>query len=163
AASCTGDADCGLGLHCASNAGQPFTCQQPGDACLVDADCGGMSCILDSVRGVRVCSGGNVGAIGRPFLVDDVARVASTVRRCAWPAGGLAPDHTPELRQRLVQEWTRAAQLEHASIAAFSRFLLELLAFGAPAELCAETISALADERRHAEICFALASHFAGE
>jgi hypothetical protein len=40
--------------------------------------------------------------------------------------------------------------------------LLELLAFGAPAELVARTIQAMEDERRHAELCFSLASAYAG-
>jgi hypothetical protein len=37
---------------------------------------------------------------------------------------------------------------------------MELLAFGAPSELVAETVSAIEDERQHAQICFALASEY---
>ncbi len=168
-ATCTTDADCQPGFHCAMYDPSPgcpsqaFACQTPEDQCIGYMECGEATCTLDQLDGqTRVCSPPQC-VIGRPFLVDDVARVAGTTQRCDWLARGLTPDHPPELRQRLVQEWTRAAQLEHASIAAFSRFLLELLAFGAPSELVAETISALEDERRHAEICFALASHYAGQ
>ncbi len=170
-ASCRSDADCLAGFHCATYDGSngcnilAYACQKPNDECLVNADCGGMNCQLDAATGTRVCGGGGC-AIGRPFLVDEMARVAATARRDDWLTGGLAPDveHlSPELRERLQLEWTRAAQLEHASVAAFSRFLLELLAFGAPSELCAATIAALEDERRHAEICFTLASEYAGE
>jgi hypothetical protein len=52
--------------------------------------------------------------------------------------------------------------LEHASIAAFARFSLELLALGAPAELVADTTSAMADETRHATLCFSFASAYRG-
>jgi hypothetical protein len=51
--------------------------------------------------------------------------------------------------------------MEHASVAAFARFALELLALGAPAGLVLETQAALADEIEHATICFGLASAFA--
>jgi hypothetical protein len=51
--------------------------------------------------------------------------------------------------------------MEHASIAAFARFTLELLAFGAPALLVDQTQAAMADETRHAKTCFALASAYA--
>jgi hypothetical protein len=170
-AKCSSDNDCGEGFHCASydaSGGcdiQGFVCQKPNDECLVNADCAGALCRFDETKGARVCGGGGC-AIGRPFLVDEVARVASTAQRDDWLAVGLTPDLerlTPELRLRLRQEWTRSAQLEHASIAAFSRFLMELLAFGAPSELVAETVSAIEDERQHAQLCFTLASEFAGE
>lgn len=170
-ATCTSDADCAPGFHCASHdpsqgcGSEAFACQKSADACLVDADCESGLCAVDEATGVRVCSPGGC-AIGRPFLVDDVARVAGTEARTDWLACGLEPrlaDLTPELRQRLSREWTRAAQLEHASIAAFARFLMELLAFGAPSELVAETVSAIEDERQHAELCFTLASAYADQ
>jgi hypothetical protein len=170
-ATCASDADCAPGFHCAdydASGGcdiQGFACQKPADSCMVDVDCGGELCGVDYDSGARVC-GGLGCAIGRPFLVDDVARVAPTTRRGDWLACGLEPElHIlrPDLRDRLRAEWTRAAQLEHASVAAFSRFLMELLAFGAPSELVAETVSAIEDERQHAQICFTLASEFAGE
>ncbi len=53
------------------------------------------------------------------------------------------------------------AQMEHASIAAFASFSLELLALGAPAELVGEATRAMSDEQRHAMRCFALASAYA--
>jgi hypothetical protein len=52
--------------------------------------------------------------------------------------------------------------MEHASVAAFARFALELMALGAPAELLSKTQAALADEIEHATICFGLASAYAG-
>ncbi len=63
---------------------------------------------------------------------------------------------------RLAAAWTADALLEHASIAAFSRFSLDLLAVGAPAELVIAAHQAALDEVRHARICFALAQGYAG-
>ena len=53
--------------------------------------------------------------------------------------------------------------MEHASIAAFARFTLGLLALGAPAELVQASNEACADETRHTLACFALASAYANE
>jgi hypothetical protein len=66
------------------------------------------------------------------------------------------------VRSRLAQRWTEAAQMEHASIAAFSRFVLQLLALGAPPELVADAQRAMQDETRHAQLAFGLASAYAG-
>ncbi len=57
----------------------------------------------------------------------------------------------------------RKALLEHASVASFSRFSLALLSVGAPADLLEAAHRASIDEVRHAELCFALASAYAGE
>jgi hypothetical protein len=52
--------------------------------------------------------------------------------------------------------------MEHASIAAFARFSLQLLALGAPAMLVEACTQALADESAHTQLCFGLASAYAG-
>jgi hypothetical protein len=62
----------------------------------------------------------------------------------------------------LSREWARAAQFEHASIASFSRFSLELLAVGAPPGLVEGAHRAALDEIVHARLSFALASVYAG-
>ncbi len=67
------------------------------------------------------------------------------------------------LKHRLSQEWLGDALLEHASIAAFCRFTLQLLELGAPRELLAASQRASLDEQAHAEACFALANRFADE
>jgi len=107
---------------------------------------------------------------GRPYLVDEVARTAPFARGGndgAWSATkALAPrvdDLEPELRALLAAAWTRDALFEHASVASFGRFALELLAAGAPAELVEEAHRAALDEARHARLCFSLASAYAGE
>jgi hypothetical protein len=71
---------------------------------------------------------------------------------------GLSSDE----RAALAQHWTRLALLEHASIAAFARFSLQLLSLGAPPELVEDCTSALADESAHTRLCFQLASAYAG-
>ena len=174
ATDCTSDADCGTGLHCAGVVGDCgaviFACQTRADTCATDTDCTPNTCRVDVDAGGRACDPdaiasppGTCGG-GRPFLVGDLWRVAGVSERSDWCAKEIRPslDLDPSLRARLSADFLRAAQLEHASVAAFSRFLLELLALGAPAELVAETIRALDDERRHAELCFALASAYAG-
>jgi hypothetical protein len=52
--------------------------------------------------------------------------------------------------------------MEHASIAAFARFALQLISVGAPAELLDRTHAAMADEIRHAKIAYGIGSRYAG-
>jgi len=110
------------------------------------------------------CPGG-----GRPYLVDDQPRVAAA-RRGAVDGWSPAELHRPEIgsltateRATLAAAWTADALLEHASVASFARFSLALLAAGAPAELVALAHRAALDEIRHAQLCFALATAYAGE
>jgi hypothetical protein len=53
--------------------------------------------------------------------------------------------------------------MEHASIAAFARFTLHLLAVGAPPELVSLSQQAIGDETEHARLAFSLASAYAGQ
>ena len=102
---------------------------------------------------------------GRPFLVGGQMRLPEIASGSPWASAHFRLDAQslePELRRALAEGWLEDAQLEHASIAAFARFVLQLLAFGAPADLVQGAQSALADEIRHANVCFALASHYAG-
>ncbi|MGB5220632.1 MAG: ferritin-like domain-containing protein [Polyangiales bacterium] len=68
-----------------------------------------------------------------------------------------------ELRGSLAASWLHAAQTEHASIASFGQFALQLLALGAPADLVERAHMAALDEIEHARICFALASAYGSE
>jgi hypothetical protein len=67
----------------------------------------------------------------------------------------------PDIRAGLAAHWTHAGLVEHASIAAFARLALQLLALGAPAGLVLRAAKAMKEEIRHAEISFSLASHYA--
>jgi hypothetical protein len=102
---------------------------------------------------------------GRPYTVGDAAVTAPRAHRAGW-AGGDAPRSaglSAAERVALAEAWTRDALMEHASIASFGRVALELLAFGAPAELVEDAHRAAVDEARHARLCFELASGYAGE
>ena len=113
----------------------------------------------------QCCYGFCTGACcGRPLLVQGEPRLASVSLRGDWTSDlqvttqGLSADE----RRALAEQWLGDARLEHASIASFARFALDLLAFGAPAELLERAQLAIGDELRHARACFALASAYAG-
>ena len=118
--------------------------------------------------GIHICLGG-----GRPYLVSDQgtgeegALTAPAERGVAngWAEG--APPNVSGLsreeRAQLAAAWTKDALLEHASVASFARFSMALLAAGAPAELVEAAHRASLDEIRHARLCFALASGYAGD
>jgi hypothetical protein len=131
---------------------------------------------------LHLCTGANG---GRPYVADDGARLASVVTMRGDPpyrqaslarpergAGAEGWSHgdrprldglTTEERASLAEAWTAAALFEHASVASFSRFSLELLAAGAPSGLLELAHQAALDEIRHARLCFALAAAYAGE
>lgn len=66
------------------------------------------------------------------------------------------------IRQRVAGRWLAAAQAEHASIASFNRFSLQLLAVGAPARLVEACQRAALEETHHARLCFGIVSAYAG-
>lgn len=162
---CTSDADCKSG-YCASYAGfcgdGGFACNSPKDECLSNADCmPGGTCTPDET-GRRTCE---YAVCGRPFLVAAQPRRAAVVPGDAWLASTAMPrlDHLSlGERNALAEHWTNMGQMEHASIAAFARFSLQLLALGAPPELVDACTRALADETSHTKLCFSLASAYAG-
>jgi hypothetical protein len=65
-------------------------------------------------------------------------------------------------RRALSEAWFADAAAEHASVASFARFALELLAVGAPPDLLVDTQRAMSDEIAHARACYGLASAYAG-
>jgi hypothetical protein len=142
-----------------------YSCQKANDECAGNS-CEGPTCVLSGELGSganRTCAP-NV-TCGRPFLVEAEARVAPVVHNSAWTADARSPrlDHlTLSERAALAQNWTKMGQMEHASIAAFARFSLQLLSLGAPPELVQACTQALADETAHTRLCFALASAYAG-
>jgi hypothetical protein len=163
ASDCTTDADCGGGL-CATTremCGElRFACQSDADECMADSDCENGICSLGA-EGHRNCF---QGACGRPFLVLSEPRLPPVTARGDWLESS-APrvDHlTLAERGELAQHWTKLGQMEHASIAAFARFSLQLLALGAPPELVESCTQALADETAHTKLCFGIASAYAG-
>jgi hypothetical protein len=174
AATCASDADCGDGLLCIAplrptcEPARPygFHCQKPEDRCSGGADCGiGYAC-MRSDDAFSCYELGLSGNCGRPFLVRGKARIAAqqplfgAEQTCPVPdRGALGPSQ----RARIAEHYAQAALMEHASIAAFARFTLQLLALGAPASLVRQSVVATADEERHARACFALAARYSQE
>lgn len=109
------------------------------------------------------------GCYGRPYVAEAEVIAAPTVRSSSWgtrAAPELRPDLrglSPEQRSALAEFWSDNARAEHSSVAGFHRICLELIAHGAPLELLERSQQAAADELAHARICYALASHYAGE
>lgn len=103
---------------------------------------------------------------GRPFLVEGRARTAGAAMTAAtpWSEGAAALPDTSALsaeeRRALAEAWARDGLLEHASIASFGRFALELLAVAAPPHLVEMAHRASLDEIRHARLCLGLASAY---
>jgi hypothetical protein len=130
-------------------------------AVLTDGTVEGKECCYTAT--VREICGG-----GRPFVVEGAPRTAD-----AQPGLGgwseesvLLPDiHdlSADERALLAAAWAEDGLYEHASIASFGRFALELLAAAAPSDLIAEAHRAAADEVVHARLCFTLASAYADE
>ena len=102
---------------------------------------------------------------GRPLIVRDEARVAPAARRADWCAelSGEVRATSVTLRDALRRAWLADAALEHASVASFARFSLELMAVGAPAALVAGAHAAALDEVEHARACYALAAAYGDE
>ena len=162
---CKVDEECGPGYLCASYEGVcgagGFACQTRDDTCVTSKDCSGFGTCGADFQGFRSCS--NV-VCGRPFLVEAAARLAPTIARSDW-SSRQAPSVTllsSSERAAQAEHWTRMGQMEHASIAAFARFSLQLLALGAPADLVEACTRALADETAHTQLCFGIASAYAG-
>jgi hypothetical protein len=173
-ADCTVDSQCGAAL-CVNYTQSPgcggtaFRCQSPLDECASDLDCanGATYCSITgaSPEEGRKCIPATC-VIGRPFLVGGEQRVATCVARSDWYSA--SPERTvppcaelaPELRGALLEGGTAQALMEHASVAAFARFALQLASLGAPPELLTRTATAMLDEIRHARACFELARRF---
>ena len=63
----------------------------------------------------------------------------------------------------LADQWRENGKTEHASVAAFARLTLDLMALGAPPALIRTVNEDALDEIRHAELCFSLASAMDGK
>jgi hypothetical protein len=94
---------------------------------------------------------------GRPLKDESGAIVtAAPAHRDDWLAD--IPTTAPD--EERARAWLGEAATEHASVAAFSRISLELLALGAPPDLVAKAHEAAMDEIEHARACYALAARF---
>lgn len=85
---------------------------------------------------------------GRPYFDAGNALLA--------PLRASAEDTAGQPSQ-VASAWARAGAAEHASVAAFSRLALELMALGAPNDLLRAVHQAALDEVGHADLCWAAA------
>jgi hypothetical protein len=102
---------------------------------------------------------------GRPFVTGGAVRLASAAERSDWLAeelGDASEELDPLTRRALTAAWLDDARGEHASVASFARFTLELLGVGAPAELVHDAQQAALDEIEHARLCFAVVRRISG-
>jgi len=107
----------------------------------------------------------DIGCAGRPFTLDGQPQVAAVAERTDWLRDGIRPNvHglSAAERRRAADHWGSMAQAEHASVASFARFAVDLMAMGAPPELLVKTQRAMLDEVEHARLCFGLSSAYAG-
>ena len=171
-AECGTDADCPGDMMCIPYASgclddctdiSGFACQTPDDACTNRAHCSdNEQCIRSGDS--REC-GGSICGIGRPFLVDGEPRRAEVEQRVDWALSpyGIDIDSLDDRQRRVIGEaWLEIARMEHASVAAFARFTMELMSLGAPPSLVIGSQQAALDEVEHARIAFGLASHYVG-
>jgi hypothetical protein len=84
---------------------------------------------------------------GRPLLVGAEAR--GRVAELSSPVASRSP---------IADAWFADALMEHASVASFARFTLELLSVGAPLDMVADAQRASLDELEHAKLCFQIAA-----
>jgi hypothetical protein len=101
---------------------------------------------------------------GRPLREGGEHLVAQVRAGSDWSStlAGCEDELDVATRQALAEAWLADALAEHASVAAFARVTLELMAHGAPPELLSATQSAALDEIEHARHCFALAGRYGG-
>ncbi|MCB9582072.1 MAG: ferritin-like domain-containing protein [Polyangiaceae bacterium] len=166
-ADCDTSADCGTGYDCVSPVGECTSpnlhCQSPADECGSSDDCDpGTYCTTGSA-GNLVCVTNGCAGLGRPFLVEGVARLAQVATRSDYTGhpGPSLDGLTRAERLELAEHWTRVGLMEHASVAAFARFALQLLGLGAPLSLLQESNAAQLDETAHAALAFSFASSYA--
>ena len=123
------------------------------------------TCCYDTLAktGGPLCDDIPAGATeGRPLMFNGIAQAASISCGNTWSKGPLAKSHqlTFEQRQILSDFWLITAQMEHASVASFHQFALDLMRFGAPPELLMRTNKAIMDEISHARAAFAITEGF---
>ena len=99
---------------------------------------------------------------GRALRGPEGPLAASPTSRPDWAGAASIAAVPADVREHLSTYWEREAAFEHASVAAFARASLSLLALGAPPDLLAATHAAAIDEVEHARLCYGLASSYGG-
>lgn len=116
--------------------------------------------------GAQIGPNGQCGshARGRPIREAGAVVLAPFRTRHDWAMAGIAlEDLDPTLRKTAALAWGADAAAEHASVAAFAKLSLQLMALGAPADLVDACHVAAREEVVHARHAYALASALGGE
>ena len=100
---------------------------------------------------------------GRPLQLAGAPRVSSLTARDDWTEALTPRILSATDRQTLGEWWSMIGALEHASVAGFARFSLQLMALGAPPDLVFGAQQAGADEVNHAKLAYGLASAYLGQ
>ncbi|MGZ3448106.1 MAG: ferritin-like domain-containing protein [Polyangiales bacterium] len=158
-AKCRSDADCPSGKcelaewYNGCGTTRMFACRTSSDKCQTGDDCAGgpnaSGCGWSETKSSWECMTRSCIA-GRPLVIEGEETTAPTILRDDWMH---AQPNAGE-----IGRWTEIARLEHASIASFAVFTLELLQLGAPADLLRDTQLAALDEIEHARLAFGRAS-----
>jgi hypothetical protein len=93
--------------------------------------------------------------LGRVMLPDVIAGHA-------WSRTKVSVVGPSPIPAGLATQWRENGRTEHASVAAFARLTLDLVALGAPPHLISASQADAIDEVRHAELCFSLARSLDG-
>ena len=107
--------------------------------------------------------------LGRPLMEAGEAKIAELSDRAGgtWSKGAFTAIQLDQLSasQRAVagRFYLKTALYEHASIASFQKYALDLMRFGAPPHLLDRAQQATRDEILHARMSFALATQLLGE
>lgn len=168
---CTIDVDCGENSFCgfsqaldACFAVYELGCFTPDDECRTDEDCDVGECVPGgSSDGAGWGCYVSEATCGRPFVVEGQVRRAETTARGDWVmTQGLTSTISASMREVLATHWETAGAMEHASVASFAQFAMDLMALGAPPQLLVDASQAMRDEVDHAQRCYALASRYRG-
>jgi hypothetical protein len=107
---------------------------------------------MSFTRGRQIRSGGKI--LLPPVEPGDAWTGAGL--SSSGPVGVIETDDEAT-RDLVAAQWRENGRTEHASVAAFARLTLDLMALGAPPELVADANRDALDEIRHTELCFGLA------
>jgi len=121
-------------------------------------------CLLDDIKKIETalirCYKRPRKRRGRPFNTDtESSLVAPSIVSSSW----IKTSKKGILDEEKAKQYLEQGQAEHASIASFSVFSLQLVAVGAPMYLVEAAHKAALDEIRHAQIAFSLATRFGGK
>lgn len=177
-ASCVQVHDCKTGADCPSSEcgvsqitddcgwDVSLACRAEGDDCRSDEECDAPgTCNYTEYEASWDCREYPYGICGRPLLVEGRPQTAPPAARGDWAAQAASSPHIPSdpsAREALARHWEAIAAMEHASVASFARFTLQLLSLGAPPSLLVEASEASLDEIAHAQLAFALCAAYGG-